>query len=64
MNKNNNIWIVYGLVKTLKVFKDNNTETTIVEYNENKIYNITEKIPRIKGSNIKIGFKTQEQKNI
>lgn len=48
--------------KILKVFKDNDSETNNIEYDENKIYEITEKIPRIKGGNVRIAFKTQEQK--
>jgi hypothetical protein len=32
------------------------------EYDENKIYEMSEKIPKVKGSNVKIAFKTQAQK--
>jgi hypothetical protein len=38
------------------------TNEVDVEFDENRIYDMSEKIPRIKGGNVKIGFKTQEQK--
>jgi Skp family chaperone for outer membrane proteins len=34
----------------------------IAELDETKIYNISEKIPKIKGSNVKMAFKSQAQK--
>ena len=45
------------------IIKDEILIENYVDNNDNdKIYSITEKIPRIKGSSIKIGFNTQEQK--
>jgi hypothetical protein len=54
--------IVNNIIYNENLTRNNANKITDVNHEENKIYNMCEKIPRIKGSTIKIKFNTQEQK--
>lgn len=52
--------IVNNIIYNENLTRSNANKDIIL--NEDKIYEMSEKIPRIKGSNVKIRFKTQDQK--
>ncbi|NRU52427.1 hypothetical protein [Clostridium beijerinckii] len=52
--------IVNNIIYNENLTRSNANKDIVLD--ENKIYEISEKIPRIKGSNVKIRFKTQDQK--
>lgn len=53
--------IVNNIIYNENLTRSNANKVDVV-LDDNKIYEMSEKIPRIKGSNVKIRFKTQEQK--
>jgi lipopolysaccharide export LptBFGC system permease protein LptF len=53
--------IVNNIIYNENLTRSNANKVDVI-LDDNKIYEMSEKIPRVKGSNVKIRFKTQEQK--